>query len=77
MTCRVCKLDHPQMENCGMARRRLENAVNTNKAVPDATVNTKLDAVNTTPQPVNTRKADRHKPGYMREYMKSYRATVH
>lgn len=77
MTCRACKLDHPLMENCGVARRRMENSVNTitevvntNKVVPDEPVNTKLE-------PVNTRKADRHKPGYMREYMKSYRATVH
>lgn len=26
MTCRVCGLDHPAMENCGVARRRM-NAI--------------------------------------------------
>ena len=32
------------------------------------------DAVNTESKPVNTDRTDRHRPGYMREYMKARRA---
>lgn len=64
MNCKACGLPEHPLIPCGRARR-LAGIVNT--------------TVNTTEQPVNTkptkpRNADRHKPGYMAEYMRRDRA---
>lgn len=56
--CEICGSEHEKWQ--------AHRFVNTQKV----SVNTETVPVNTTPS-VN---ADRHSPGYMREYMKAYRA---
>jgi len=58
--CRACKRDHDPRVRCEVAQR-----VSTTKDKPLAPVSTTVST---------ERKGDRHKPGYMREFMKVWRA---
>lgn len=70
MTCKRCgKPDHA-------TRCRREDVIAFMANVAQSPVNASLEPVNAVAQPVNAKPKSRdwHKPGYMAEYMRKYRA---
>lgn len=74
MKCKACKQDHDPMLTCQRAARLAEYSAKGVNTAPDP-ISSDSDPFLPVSAPVNTkpRNADRHKPGYMAEYMRAHR----